>query len=64
MSRITNIRTFGKIISKRSEKVDFGTVYCCKNVRKCRQYTILEKNVVRLDDGTTLCPECASKIIS
>ena len=60
--RMTNIKTFGKIISKRSEKLDFGNVYTCKNVRKCKQGTVLEKNIVKLDDGTTLCPDCASKI--
>ncbi len=42
---------------------DFGNVYCCKNVRKCRTFTILERDVVKFDDGSTMCQECASKII-
>ncbi len=64
MKRITDAKTFGKIISKESDKIDFGNVYCCKNVRKCRQRTVLEKDIVFFDDGSRMCPECASKIIS
>ncbi|KKK67425.1 hypothetical protein LCGC14_2954250, partial [marine sediment metagenome] len=26
------------------------------------QGTVLEKNIVKLDDGSHLCPDCASKI--
>ncbi len=52
----------GKIIPYKTKKHDFGKVYCCKNVRKCRRFTILERDIVKLDDGTKLCQECASKL--
>ncbi len=62
MKRITDAKLFGKIISKRSNKIDFGNVFCCKNVRDCRSFNVFEQNIVRFDDGSTYCLECASKI--
>ena len=62
MKRITDAKLFGKIISKRRNKIDFSNIYCCKNARKCRSFTMLEQNIVRFDEGSTYCLECASKI--
>ncbi len=68
--RITNIKTFGKIISKRSNKLDFSDFHDCKECARYfksinqmyRSHIVSPENQVKMDNGEIWCKECASKL--
>ena len=69
--RMTNIKTFGRIISKRSEKLDFSDFHDCVECSRkfkaanmmYKSYLVHPNNQVKMDNGEIWCSECASKII-